>query len=62
MVKPSTDEQSRYEVRGEVWALCILANEVRLDCTRNGMPMHAAAIQMMQSALKQINTLEKENK
>ena len=54
-------EQEKHDkanhVKGQIHALRTLANEVRLECSRNHMPMQAAAIKMMQDALLQIHRM-----
>lgn len=40
------------KLEGEIWALQVLANEVRLDCRRMGWSGEAALIQAMQDGLK----------
>ena len=54
MSKAEDDAKYRIQIQGQLEALRILANEVRLNCKRYGMPMEASAIQMMQDVLRQI--------
>jgi len=58
MSKAEDDANYMIEIRGQLEALCILANEVRLNCARYGMPMQSAAIKMMQDALRHIHRME----
>jgi len=53
-----TADKRQHELNGQLWALRQLANDVRLDCKRNGRHMEAGAIQMMQDALRQIRRME----
>ena len=57
----SKEEEKRdrlNHIKGQIFALRTLANEVRLECSRNHMPMQAAAIKMMQDTLLHIHRME----
>ena len=51
-------EENKPFVMGQLHALRTLANDVRLECTRNNMPMQAAAIKLMQDALLQMHRMD----
>jgi len=53
-----TLEENKPYIMGQLYALRTLANEVRLECTRNHMPMQAAAIKLMQDALLQMHRMD----
>ena len=58
MKNSNKTNEEEIRIRGKIEALRVLANDVRLSCSRNGMLMEAAAIKLMQDALLQLHRMK----